>query len=429
MSAVDVRTILDRIKVDGLRAVLDKTSDAEAIRITEEFGTHNYHPLPVNIRRGDGIYVYDGDGNEYIDCIGSYSAIAHGHLAPEVIDALKAQLDDITLTSRAVYTTEMALFLQVLCEFTGTEMACPMNTGAEAVETAIKLARKWGYTVKGIPQDKAEIIAAKDNFHGRTTTIVGFSTEEQYKENFGPFTPGFKVVNFGDIDALAAAITPNTAAVLMEPIQAEGGIIIPPDGYLAAVRRLCTENNVLLIWDEIQTGFARTGKDFAWQHEDAEPDMMCLGKALGGGVYPVSAVVGKRAVLGVFQPGDHGSTFGGNPLGAVVAIAAMASIREQNLTERSARLGKRLLDGLARLASSDKSDIVEDVRGRGLLVGLEVRAGVDTAALSKAFLDQRILTKETRSRTFRFAPPLTITEAQVDEIVAMTEKALAAAKR
>lgn len=451
MSTVDVRSIIEKINNEGIRAALESITDADAIRITEELGTHNYHPLPVNIRRGDGIYVYDGDGNEYIDCIGSYSAVAHGHLSEDVIEALTHQLEHLTLTSRAVYTTELALFLQTLCEFTNTEMACPMNTGAEAVETAIKLARKWAYTVKGVPDGQAEIIAATENFHGRTTTIVGFSTESQYKENFGPFTPGFKVVEFGNIDALRAAITPNTAAVLMEPIQAEGGIIIPPDGYLKAVRDLCTENNVLLIWDEIQTGFARTGKDFAWQHEDAEPDMMCLGKALGGGVYPVSAVVGKRKVLSVFKPGDHGSTFGGNPLAAVVGIAAMASMREQDLSGRSARLGKRLLDGLAdalsfrpeqseepsfrperseveesRSLDYARDDKVQSLRGRGLLVGVEVREGVDTKALSQAFLDQRILTKETRSRTFRLAPPLTITEEQVDEIIRRVAKALQA---
>jgi ornithine--oxo-acid transaminase len=423
MSAVTVRTILERIRESGIRKTLESISDKEAIEITEKLGTHNYHPLPVNVRRGEGICVFDGEGNEYIDCIGSYSAVAHGHLAPEVINALKDQLDDITLTSRAVYTTEMALFLEALCEFTEGDMACPMNTGAEAVETAIKLARKWAYTVKGVPDGRAEIIAATDNFHGRTTTIVGFSTERQYQEHFGPFTPGFKVVEFGSIEALRSAITPNTAAVLMEPIQAEGGIIIPPDGYLAEVRQLCTQNNALLIWDEIQTGFGRTGKNFAWQHEDAEPDMMCLGKALGGGVYPVSAVVGKRNVMSVFQPGDHGSTFGGNPLAAVVGIAAMVSMQEDGLTERSERLGKQLLDGLREIA---KSELVEDVRGRGLLVGLEVRESVDTRTLSQAFLNERILTKETRSRTFRFAPPLTITEAQVDEIVARTARVLAA---
>ena len=432
MSTVSVQSILDKIQAEGIRAALDSISDADAIRITEEYGTHNYHPLPVNIRRGDGIYVYDGDDNEYIDCIGSYSAVAHGHLSQDVIEALTHQLEHLTLTSRAVYTTELALFLEVLCEFTNTEMACPMNTGAEAVETAIKLGRKWAYTVKKVETDKAEIIAATDNFHGRTTTIVGFSTEAQYKENFGPFTPGFKVVEFGDINALKNAITENTAAVLLEPIQAEGGIIIPPDGYLKAVRDLCTANNVLLIWDEIQTGFARTGKDFAWQHEDAEPDMMCLGKALGGGVYPVSAVVGKRAVMQTFKPGDHGSTFGGNPLAAVVGIAAMASMREENLAGRSERLGKRLVDGLLPLLSPARGggggveSPVEDIRGRGLLVGLEVKEGVDTKALTQAFLDQRILTKETRSRTFRFAPPLTITEAQIDEIIARTAKALQA---
>ncbi|MEQ1934449.1 MAG: aminotransferase class III-fold pyridoxal phosphate-dependent enzyme, partial [Fimbriimonadaceae bacterium] len=300
------------------------------------------------------------------------------------------------------------------------DVVCAMNTGAEAVETAIKLARKWAYTVKGVPQDRAEILVAQDNFHGRTTTIVGFSTEAQYKENFGPFTPGFKVIPFGDIEAVRANITPNTAAVLMEPIQAEGGILFPPDGFMSELRQLCTLNNVLLIWDEIQTGFCRTGKNFAWQHEDAEPDLMCLGKALGGGVLPVSAVVGKRDVMSVFKPGDHGSTFGGNPLACVVAMAAMVEMEEKGLCEASARLGARLLNALKEMPH----DFIEDVRGRGLLVGLEVKEGTDTKKLAAAFLENGILTKETRSRTFRFATPLTITDDQLDEVISRTRIAL-----
>jgi ornithine--oxo-acid transaminase len=390
------------------------------MRLTEEFGTHNYHPLPVNVVRGKGIYAYDGSGKEYIDCIGSYSAVAHGHLDEGVIEAAKKQMGKITLTSRAVYTSELALFLQGICEFTGFEMACPMNTGAEAVETAIKLARKWGYTVKGIPEGKADVIAANDNFHGRTTTIVGFSSEPQYRAGFGPFTPGFRVVGFGDISQLEAAIGPNTAAVLMEPIQAEGGIIFPPDGYLAAVRELCARRNVLLIWDEIQTGFCRTGKRFAWQHEDAKPDMMCLGKALGGGISPVAAVVGKRSVMEVFHPGDHGSTFGGNPLACVIALQAMWEMISGDFAGRSARMGARLAAGFRAL----RHEIIDEVRGRGLLVGIEVREGVDTEALTAAFLSEGILTKETRSRTFRFAPPLIISEGEVDEVVARTSRAL-----
>lgn len=404
----------------NVRELVNSLTDAQAIEMTERYGAHNYHPLHVNIVRAEGIYAYDGAGKKYIDCIGSYSAVANGHLSPYLLDTLREQLNYITLTSRAVYTSELALFLKQVCEYTDMDMACPMNTGAEAVETAIKLARKWGYTVRGIPADKAEILVAAENFHGRTTTIVGFSTEAQYKEHFGPFTPGFKVVPFGDIDAAKAAIGPNTAAILMEPVQAEGGILFPPAGYMAQLRRLCTENQVLLIWDEIQTGFCRTGKKFAWQHEDAKPDLMCLGKALGGGVLPVSAVVGSREVVGVFKPGDHGSTFGGNPLSAVVAIAAMIEMDEKGLADNSAKLGDLMMAKLAEL----NHPAVEDIRGRGLLVGLEVREGVDTKALSAAFLDQGLLTKETRSRTFRFAPPLTMTEVQAYEAVTKIAAAL-----
>ncbi len=401
-------------------AEIEGLTDAEAIAMTEKYGAHNYHPLHVNLVRAKGVYAWDGAGKQYIDCIGSYSAVANGHLSEAIISALKKQLDKVTLTSRAVYTSEMALFLKVLCEFTGTDMACPMNTGAEAVETAIKLARKWAYTVKGVASDKAEIITAVDNFHGRTTTIIGFSTEAQYKEHFGPFTPGFLTVPFGDLAAIEAAITPNTAAILFEPIQAEGGILFPPDGFMAGLRKLCTKHNVLLIWDEIQTGFCRTGKKFAWEHEDAKPDLMCLGKALGGGVMPVAAVVGTKEVLGVFKPGDHGSTFGGNPLAAVVGIAAMAEMDELDLAKQSEVKGAWLLAELKKLPH----DFIEDVRGRGLLVGLEVKEGIDTKKLSEAFLGNGILTKETRSRTFRFAPPLTITQDELHQVVAKTVAAL-----
>lgn len=397
-----------------------KLTDEQAIEMTEHYGAHNYHPLHVNLTRAEGIFAYDGAGKQYIDCIGSYSAVANGHLSPYIVETLKEQLAHVTLTSRAVYTSELALFLKTICEYTDMDMACPMNTGAEAVETAIKLARKWAYTVKGVPKDKAEILVAQDNFHGRTTTIVGFSTEAQYQEGFGPFTPGFRVVPFGDIEAIKAAITPNTAAVLFEPIQAEGGIIFPPDGYMAELRKVLTENNVLLIWDEIQTGFCRTGKKFAWQHEDAKPDLMCLGKALGGGVMPVAAVVGSAAVVGVFQPGDHGSTFGGNPLACVVAMAALEEMDALDLAGKSERMGQRMIDGLKALPH----DCIEDVRGRGLLVGIEVKEGTDTKKMVEEFIRQGILTKETRSRTFRFAPPLTITEEWVDKVVAATANVL-----
>jgi ornithine--oxo-acid transaminase len=408
------------IEQNGVRAVVARISDAEAIEMTERYGSHNYHPLPVNIVRAKGVYAYDGAGKQYIDCIGCYSAVAHGHLSEFVCETARRQLDKVTLVSRAMYTTELALLLKTVCEYTEMEMACPMNTGAEAVETAIKLARKWAYTVKKVPQDRAEIVVAAENFHGRTTTIVGFSSEPQYKQDFGPFTPGFITVPFGDIEAVERAVTPNTAAVLMEPIQAEGGIIFPPDGFMTQLRELCDAHNVLLIWDEIQTGFCRTGKPFAWQFEDAKPDMICLGKALGGGLFPVAAVAGSREVLSVFRPGDHGSTFGGNPLASVIAIAAMAELQTSNLAENSAKMGARLVDAFRKIGS----DKVLDVRGRGLLVGLEVKEGVDTAELSSKFIEQGLLTKETRHRTFRFAPPLVIDAVTVDEIAAKTKAAL-----
>lgn len=393
--------------------MVEEMTGPESIEMTLEYGSHNYKPLPISISSGVGAWVTDVEGKEYIDCVGSYSAVAQGHLCESIVRAARQQLEVLTLTSRAVYTREMALFLKAVCEYTDTDMACPMNTGAEAVETAIKLARKWAYTVKGVASDRAEIIVAEENFHGRTTTIVGFSSEASYKHGFGPFTPGFVMVPFGDIDAVKAAINPNTAAVLMEPIQAEGGILIPEDGFMADLRKLCTENNVLLIWDEIQTGFCRTGRRFAWQWEDSAPDLMCLGKALGGGIMPVAATVGKREVMEVFQPGDHGSTFGGNPLASVIAIAAMAELESRDLAGNSVAMGNRLMEGFRKL----DLHMIEDLRGRGLLVGLEVREGFDTKKLQQAFLDNGILTKETRHRTFRFAPPLTVDSALVDDIV------------
>lgn len=413
-------TFWDEIARRGIRDMVDEMTGQECIDMTLEYGAHNYKPIPIGITRGVGAWVTDTEGKEYVDCVGSYSAMAQGHLCESIVRAARQQMDVLTLTSRAVYTREMALFLKAVCNYTDTEMACPMNTGAEAVETAIKLARKWAYKIKGVPDGKAEIIVAEENFHGRTTTIVGFSSENAYRENFGPFTPGFVLVPFGDIEALRAAINPNTAAVLMEPIQAEAGILFPPDGFLADVRKLCTENNVLLIWDEIQTGFCRTGKRLAWQHEDAQPDLVCLGKALGGGIMPVAATAGRKEVLDVFRPGDHGSTFGGNPLAAVIGIAAMAELESRNLAENSRVMGDRMIEGFQRLDGG----MIEDVRGRGLLVGLEVREGCDTQKLQQAFLDNGILTKETRHRTFRFAPPLTVDAALVDDIVARVAKSL-----
>lgn len=412
-----------RIREDGVQSLAASLTARQTEELVNRWCTHNYHPLPVTIARAEGAWCFDPDGRAYIDCIGAYSAVAHGHLSPFLVETARRQLDVCALTSRAVYSPELALFLEGLCRFTECDMACPMNTGAEAVETAIKLARKWAYTRKGVPDDQAQIIVSNGNFHGRTTTIVGFSSEPAYKRHFGPFTPGFVSVSFGEIEAIEAAITPNTAAILLEPIQAEAGILIPPAGYMAAVRKLCTERNVLLIWDEIQTGFGRTGKDFAWRHEDARPDLICLGKALGGGLLPVSAVAGKRNVMEVFQPGDHGSTFGGNPLACAVGLAALAEMRVLGLPERSYILGERLKNGLVALEHPS----VLEVRGRGLLVGLEVVEGTETTVLTQAFLDTGILTKETRNRTFRFAPPLTIDKALVDEIVQRVRLALDAA--
>jgi ornithine--oxo-acid transaminase len=408
---------------EGVQEAVAALSDAEVFQMTEAYGTHNYKPLAVNPVRGEGVKVWDQEGNLYFDCIGAYSAVAHGHLSPFVVDTLRRQLDLVTVTSRAFYSSEVALFLKALCEYAELDMACPMNTGAEANETAIKLARKWAYTVKGVPEDQAEIIVCQDNFHGRTTTIVGFSTEDQYKKHFGPFTPGFKVIPFNDLAALEEAITPNTAAFLVEPIQAEGGILIPDDGWMAKVRELCTKNNVLLIWDEVQTGFCRTGRKFAWMYEDAKPDIMAVGKPLGGGILPVSAAIGKKEVMEVFVPGDHGSTFGGNPLGSVVALAAMTEMEVKDFCGKSEVMGARLTDGLRSLPFS----CIKEVRSRGLLIGLEVEEGTDTKALSKALTAQRVLTKETRNRTFRYTPPIVISEAEIDEILNRTEAAFRSA--
>lgn len=406
----------------GFRHIAEELSLSEVKNLFQDYSTHNYKPLPVNLIKGDGIRVWDEKGNEYLDFIGTYSATAHGHLNPKVVQALKDQLDQVAVVSRAFYNAEVGLFCKALADYSDLEMVCPMNSGAEANETCIKLARKWAYTVKGIPDNEAEIIVFQDNFHGRTTTIIGFSTEVAYKAHFGPFTPGFKVVPFGDIEALRAAITPNTAAILGEPIQAEGGIIIPPDGFMTEMRKLCDEQNVLLIWDEVQTGFCRTGKRFAWQFEDAKPDLLAVGKPLGGGLLPVSAAVGKREVMEVFQPGDHGSTFGGNPLAAAVAITALAVMETENYAENSQKMGSLLMDLLGKLPYSQ----IAEIRGRGLLIGFEVDDSVDTTALSANLTKNGILTKETRNKTFRLTPPLTITEDIVHDAVDRIDRAFRA---
>jgi ornithine--oxo-acid transaminase len=415
-------TFWQDVLTKGFRHLAEDLSLAQVQELFHEYSTHNYKPLPINLMRGDGIRVWDESGNEYLDFIGTYSATAHGHLNPTIVQALKDQLDQVAVVSRAFYSAEVGLFCKALADYSDLQMVCPMNSGAEANETCIKLARKWAYTVKGIPNDQAEIIVFQDNFHGRTTTIVGFSTEEGYKKGFGPFTPGFKVVPFGDIEAVKAAITPNTAAILGEPIQAEGGIIIPPDGYMAQLRQVCTENNVLLIWDEVQTGFCRTGKRFAWQYEDSKPDLLAVGKALGGGLLPVSAAVGTKEVMDVFQPGDHGSTFGGNPLAAAVAITALAVMETEDFAGKSEQMGNLLM---AKLRELPYEQIVE-IRGRGLLIGFEVDDSIDTYKLSGNLTKNGILTKETRNKTFRLTPPLTITEDVVEDAVDRIDRAFRA---
>lgn len=414
-------SLLSRLAHEGIPSVLKATSDEQAIHITEQYGTHNYHPLPVNIVSGHGAIVQDGHGKDYIDCIGAYSAVAHGHLNQSILDAMRMQMERITLTSRAMYNTELALFLEALAEYCEMDMVCPMNTGAEANETAIKLARKWAYTKKGVPMNQAEILVCEGNFHGRTTTIVGFSSEEQYHKYFGPYGPGFKMVPYGDLKAMEAAITPNTAAIFAEPIQAEGGVIIPEAGYMKGLRDLCNKYNVLLIWDEVQTGFARTGAKFGWMHEAAKPDIMTVGKPLGGGILPVAATVGQKHVMSVFAPGDHGSTFGGNSLAAVVGLAALIEFEREDYVGQAIQKGKFLMDGLAAIGHP----AIIDIRGKGMLIGLEFAEGFDTKALAHALIEEGVLTKETRSRTFRFSPPIVATEADLAEAVERVKRAIA----
>ncbi|HEX2992366.1 MAG TPA: ornithine--oxo-acid transaminase [Anaerolineales bacterium] len=383
----------------------------EFIAIEEQYGAHNYHPLDVVIERAEGVWVYDVDGKKYLDCLSAYSAVNQGHVHPQILNALLEQAKKVTLTSRAFRNDQLPLLYKELSEMTGYEMSLPMNSGAEAVETALKLARKWAYRVKGVPRHQAEIITAAGNFHGRTISIVTFSTEPLYRDDFGPFTPGFVNVPYGDADAIENAITPNTAAVLLEPIQGEGGVIIPPAGYLKRVAEICRQKNVLLMADEIQTGLGRTGKLFAAQHEDVRPDVMIIGKALAGGFYPVSAVLADEAILGLFTPGEHGSTFGGNPLAAAVARAALRVIREENLSERSRELGEYFMEQLAEIPSPH----VKEVRGKGLLIGVELNPEAKGARrFCEAMQARGILAKETHDNVIRFAPPLVIDKETID---------------
>jgi ornithine--oxo-acid transaminase len=381
------------------------------IAIEEQYGAHNYHPLDVVIERAEGVWVYDVDGKRYLDCLSAYSALNQGHVHPKILNALLEQAKKVTLTSRAFRNDQLPLLYKELSEMTGYEMSLPMNSGAEAVETALKLARKWAYRVKGVPRHQAEIITAAGNFHGRTISIVTFSTEPLYRDDFGPFTPGFVNVPYGDVDAIAKAITPNTAAVLLEPIQGEGGVIIPSAGYLKKVADICKKNNVLLMADEIQTGLGRTGKLFAAQHENVRPDVTIIGKALAGGLYPVSAVLADTAILGLFQPGEHGSTFGGNPLAAAVSRAALKVIRDENLADRSRELGEYFIEQLAEIPSPH----VKEVRGKGLLIGVELKPEAGGARrFCEAMQEKGILAKETHENVIRFAPPLVIDKETID---------------
>ena len=378
------------------------------IELEQEYGAHNYDPLNVVIERAEGVWLYDVDGQRYLDCLAAYSAVNQGHCHPRILAALIEQASKVTLTSRAFRNDQLPMLYKELHDLTGFDMALPMNSGAEAVETAIKAARRWGYEYKGIPDGKAEIIVCAGNFHGRTTTIVSFSSDQSYRKGFGPFTPGFKIIPFGDPQALRGAITANTCAFLVEPIQGEGGIIIPPAGYLKEAADLCKQNNVLLITDEIQSGLGRTGKLFAYQHEDVSPDAVIIGKALSGGFYPVSAVLGSKEVLGVFHPGDHGSTFGGSPLACAVARTALRVLTEENLVERSATLGDYFLRALQSLRSVN----LRTVRGKGLWLAIEMN--VPARPYCEALKEVGILCKETHETVIRVAPPLVITKDEID---------------
>jgi ornithine--oxo-acid transaminase len=388
--------------------VMDASHTQELIELEEKYGAHNYHPLDVVIERAEGVWVYDIEGKRYLDCLASYSAVNQGHCHPRILETLIEQAHKVTLTSRAFRNDQLPLLYRDLHELTGFEMALPMNSGAEAVETAVKAARKWGYKVKGIPEGKAEIIVCANNFHGRTVTIVSFSSDEQYRDGFGPFTPGFKIIRYGDAGALREAISPNTCAFLVEPIQGEAGIIIPPAGYLQDVAAICREHSVLLMCDEIQSGLGRTGELFAYQHEHVRPDVLIVGKALSGGFYPVSAVLAAKNVLAIFNPGDHGSTFGGNPLACAVARTALRVLVDEGMVKRSAVLGRYFLDRLRTLRSDD----VKEVRGKGLWIGIELRS--PARLYCEALQREGVLCKETHERVIRIAPPLTVTSEEID---------------
>jgi ornithine--oxo-acid transaminase len=383
-------------------------AQSEALVLEEKYGAKNYHPLPVVLVKGEGVWVWDEEGKRYLDMLSAYSALNQGHRHPKVIQALKQQADRITLTSRAFCNDQLGYFYEKLSRLTHKQMILPMNTGAEAVETAIKAVRRWAYEVKGVPQDQAEIIVCSGNFHGRTTTIISFSSDAEYQRGFGPLTPGFKIIPYGDLQALTDAITPNTAAFLVEPIQGEAGIILPPDGFLRQAYEVCQQNRVLFVADEIQTGLGRTGQLFACDWEGVVPDVYIIGKALGGGVFPISAVAADQEVLGVFDPGSHGSTFGGNPLGCAVALAALEVIEEEGLVERSRTLGEYFLQRLKTIQNPK----IREVRGRGLFIGVELTT--PARPYCERLKEEGVLCKETHENTIRFAPPLVIEKDELD---------------
>ena len=381
------------------------------IQLEDKFGAHNYKPLDVVLNRGEGVWVWDVDGNKYMDCLSSYSAVNQGHCHPKILRTMIEQSQKLTLTSRAFRNDQLALFYQELCKLTNSHKVLPMNSGAEAVETAIKIVRKWGYTIKAVPKDQAEIIVCTNNFHGRTITIVGFSTDENSRAGFGPFTPGFKIIPFGDVSALEKAITPNTVGFMVEPIQGEAGVIIPPAGYLREAKAICEKNKVVLILDEIQTGLGRTGKMLAEEHDGIEADLTLIGKALSGGFYPVSAVLSNTEVMHVLQPGEHGSTFGGNPLACAVARTALKVLVEEGMIENAAEMGSYFLEGLKQI----KNTLIREVRGKGMLIGVELLPEAGGARqYCEKFKEVGLLCKETHNHIIRFAPPLIIRREQVD---------------
>ncbi len=396
----------------------DRLNTEEFVELENTYGAHNYRPLDVVIERAEGVWVYDVEGKKYLDCLAAYSAVNQGHCHPQIVQTLTEQARKVTLTSRAFRNDQLPLLYKQLHELTGFDMVLLMNSGAEAVETAVKAARKWGYVVKGIPDGKAEIIVCANNFHGRTVTAISFSTDEQYRRGFGPFTPGFKIIPYGDVRALRDAITPNTCAFLVEPVQGEAGIVIPPKGYLYEAADICRRNRVLLMTDEIQSGLGRTGKLFAYMHEGITPDVLIIGKALAGGFYPVSGVLASKEVLGVFQPGDHGSTFGGNPLGCAVARTALRVLVEEKMVERSAELGTYFLEKLKTLHNRD----LREVRGIGLWIGIELQS--PARPYCEALKEEGILCKETHDWVIRIAPPLVITRGEIDWAFERIEKVI-----